>query len=370
MKRYFHIVCVLFIALALGSVAHGQGSQSQSPRIKIVSATGTVDIDVQLMSIPEQWAVAPQALMSLGTNGPEGVLVKYPFARHVGFVANRSVPMDVLFVTEDGQVRGFFENVTDSEYHGFDKPVIAVIFVHGGVVKKNSIQRGNLVVSQGFSLAPTVNSSLAVQDDFRSGVEKKMKRSAEKSVRVSAELGAFYLEQRAYQKAQAVYRKWLSIDPNNTVSQIGLAMALSGMGEVDKAIEKLGEVISRDGTNEDAYFHLARIFRHVKKVDAIIAILASGVASHPEMIGIRLELARLYIELGNLPNAASILNSAPTTNQKDSARIARVRGDIHLRNGDMAGAAAAYRIYLAMFPSAPHASELRLFISRHHEVNR
>ncbi|MBN2339857.1 MAG: tetratricopeptide repeat protein [Deltaproteobacteria bacterium] len=337
--------------------------ESAEPNVTVVSASGSVKLRTAELTTPEQWPLA--AAMLKEQPQLDAVLVRYPNARYTGIVASQDAPLDVLFIDSDGQVRGILETLDDNFFHGFEKPVIAMLCLRAGAVARHKMARGNLVLLGTGAFAATAPGSAKETLANLKDAESRLRKAAARNSRSALELGALYLEQRDFEKAKRVFSEQVA-KKGDASSRIGLAMALSGMGEVERSIQMLIDVVQSDDSNEEAYLNLARIFRYVRKVDAIVAVLAAGVSAHPELLSLRLELAKLYLENGKLNVAAQILDAGIfNAGAVDKAKLARVRGDVYLREGALSDAAASYAAYLDVFPSAPHAAELRLFIARH-----
>lgn len=353
-------------------VVANNGLKKSTSTVKVITAQGANTFNVQLALTPEQWEKAP---ILRGEKGGKknawGNIAKYPYPRYVGFnhqLGQASV--DVLFLNVEGQVVGVFENIGDGGFHGYAKEAIAVFYLPAGAVQEYGISKGNLLIPGGFGFAPTVQMPKQKDADGKRKLEKELIGEAKSRLCSKLELGEFYLETKAYDLAVKIYQRALKDTPVDLSAQMGLAIAFAGAGKVEQAIEQFVKVIETDGTKVEAYLHLALIFRYAKKVTAIFTVLANGIARYPKLLPLRLELAKLYIQAGKNKDAKLLLDKAPIIDKTQEAKIARIKGDILLREGEMSQASAQYVKYLTVYPSAPHAAELRLFIARHQESQK
>ncbi|MBN2530224.1 MAG: tetratricopeptide repeat protein [Deltaproteobacteria bacterium] len=359
-------VRIVFLGIAALYASAVVAAADDAKRITIVTADAALQQNALLWTTPEQWNTP---VLPGGTDSDDWVgVAKFSGERYYWFKGSADVQMDVLYVDANRQVVGMLEQVEDTSVHGVCKPVLAVLFLKGGSIRRHGFQTGNLVVPEHWDLevqTATDEKELTLQ---LGTMKTKMARFATGSVDAHLELGECFLAQREYTHAQSAYeavlQQALTIQDKTDV-MIGLAKTLAGMGKVDEAIKMFAAVIEKDSRNVTAYLHLARIFRSVKKVEGIVATLATGIERHPELIALRMELAQLYIQTNQVEKAMGLLNEAPSKTKKERAQLSRVMGDAHLRRGDMAAAAESYALYLRFHPSAPHAAELRLFIARH-----
>ena len=335
--------------------------------ITIITAKAPVNLKVEWWTAPEKWD--DLTLTKDEELGNSGRLIVMPGERYFWFHGVSGRARDVLYVDANRQVVGILENVNDNGLHGVCEPSLAVVLLPAGFVEQHGIGKGNLIVSEKEPLRlHTMTSDRQLRTEL-SVMLKRLSRSASTNSRSTQELGECYLSHRMYTDAVMLFERAIRKGSDVKVSRIGLAVALAGTGKYETAMNALISVIEEDSTNVDAYLHLARLFQKVKKIDAVVATLANGVKQHPELLTLRLELAKLCVRIGMLDDAASVLHDAPLSSSKDpaadAAAISRVTGDIHLRRGEMTMAAKAYQHFLKVYPNAPHGAELRLFISRH-----
>ena len=329
--------------------------------IDIVTAGAVASVDVWVWTTPENW-VYPDISTPVKEAAAAGIAI-FPSERYYWFEGNPEAPMDVLYLNGERQVIGILERVSGG-IHGVCIPAQAVVFLPAGMVAQYHMRQGNLVVSPDDSI--TILPKPTTEDPAKAlgSMIHRLKRSARLYEKAGVELGECYLENRMYGDAISLFEKQLQ-KKARTDAKVGLALALAGAGRLDESVQQLAAVIDSDDDSQEAYLHLTGIFRRMNNLEGTVTVLKAGLQKHPERLELRLELAKVYLQIGNLPAAAVVLENAPNTSVPDGAMISRVMGDVYLRQGRMVEAATAYQRYLAVYSSAPHAAELRLFIARH-----
>lgn len=329
--------------------------------IEIVTAGAVAPMDVWVWTTPEQW-VFPDIPPAPTAAAAAGIAI-FSSERYYWFEGNPESPMDVLYLNGERQVIGVLERVS-SGIHGVCTPAQAVVFLPAGTVAQYQMRQGNLVVSPDDSV--TVLPKPATEDPRKAlgAMIYRLKRSARRYEKVGLELGECYLENRMYGDAISLFEKQLQ-KKVSTDAKVGLALGLAGAGRLEESVQQLAEVIDSDDDSPEAYLHLTGIFKRMNNLEGTVTVLQAGLQKHPERLELRLELAKVFLQIGKLSAAATELENAPNTSAKDGAMISRVMGDVYLRQGRMVEAATAYQRYLAVYSSAPHAAELRLFIARH-----
>ncbi|MBN2715668.1 MAG: hypothetical protein JXX14_07415 [Deltaproteobacteria bacterium] len=362
MSAKSHVSLVVFCVAGMLSL-YSRVTCAAEYTMTLVSAGGKVDVTVDVWTAPERWdsLSLPEQRGDVQT----GRLVVFSGERYFWFRGNVTAPMDVLYLNTGRQVIGILENVTESSLRGICEPALAVLLLPGGFVARHQLAGGNLLVSEAFPLLVQTETTDKQRQAQLKVMLQKLSRAANVNAAAANDLGACYLSHRMFSQARLLYQRRSRLESGSPASKVGIALAAAGEGQLDEAMQLLLDVIASDSAYVDAYLHLARIFQRLNKGDAVAATLASGVSKHPELLALRLELARLYIRNGIPAQGVALLESAPKGSLADAATVSRVMGDAYLRQGDAAKAAAAYLHYLDVFPYAPHGAELRLFIARH-----
>lgn len=155
-RRAF-ILCLAFglvwLALAAAPADAQQGLASfDRDSLTLAQADGTERaFDIELALTPRQQA---QGLMYRQSLAPDaGMLFVYRPARVVTmWMKNTVIPLDILFIAEDGEIVKVVERAVPFSLATIssDKPVRAVLEINGGTVKRLGIRPGDRMVHPAF----------------------------------------------------------------------------------------------------------------------------------------------------------------------------------------------------------------------------
>jgi uncharacterized membrane protein (UPF0127 family) len=143
---------VSFMALDLKALAqepNPTGPQPELPKEKltIVTQEGAQHVfDVEMALKPDQQTVGEMFRTSVPEDG--GMLFDWSFARESPmWMRNTLVPLDMVFINDDGTIRSIAENTTPRSLAPIDShgPVRATLELAGGVTAKLDIRVGDTV---------------------------------------------------------------------------------------------------------------------------------------------------------------------------------------------------------------------------------
>jgi tetratricopeptide (TPR) repeat protein len=273
--------------------------------------------------------------------------------------------VDALALSADGQVLAAYRNLTGDGPRAHATKVNAIVFARSGSDALKKVEEGHLVLCRGFSLTPTDKEApdRRAMASRRARVVSQLLSGGPADGAALGDAGAMYLAADDFAAAERSYRRALRTG-RQAHWLTGLALAQAGAGDVEQALVTFSEVLDTWPDYLPAYRHLERLLRLLDKPALIVSMYRNGMARRPDLLALRLDLARFYLSAGQPETAAALLDDAPS-DPISMAHTARLRADIALRTGDPKKAAAFCRQYLDAFPNAPRAAELRLFIARH-----
>ena len=130
-----------------------------------------------------------------------------------------------------------------------------------------------------------------------------------------------------------------------------LATALAASGRSQDALDRLQQATTRRPAHAPAFIEHARQLGRAMKVDDAIAVAAAGLALMPEVVELKVELARLLVVSNERARARGLLlqaKAAAPGHPDVLAELARVM----VLDGEYADAAELYRRTLAVRPDA------------------
>lgn len=154
-------VVVLLVALASlwpgkAAVAEGGLASFERDRLAIETARGPrYDFDIELAITPLQ---QQQGLMFRRDMAPDaGMLFVYQPVRRVSmWMKNTVIPLDMLFIADDGRVTKIVERAVPLSLKTIssDRPVRAVLEMNGGTVARLGLTLGDRVLHRTFGAEP------------------------------------------------------------------------------------------------------------------------------------------------------------------------------------------------------------------------
>ena len=147
-----------------------------------------------------------------------------------------------------------------------------------------------------------------------------------------------------------------------------LATALAASGRIQDALDRLQKATTRRPAYVPAFIEYARQFGRAMKLDDAIAVATAGLALAPDVIELKVELARLLIVSNERARARTLLlqaQAAAPAHPDVLAELARVM----LLDGEYAAAAELYRRTLAVRPDAMTRANFALCLLELNERN-
>lgn len=130
-----------------------------------------------------------------------------------------------------------------------------------------------------------------------------------------------------------------------------LATAFAAAGQIQDALDRLQQAVTRRPAYPPAFVEYARQLGRVMKVDDAIAAAEAGLALMPQLVELKLELARLLVMGNERTRGRKLLieaQAAAPGHPEILAELARLM----VLDGEYADAAEAYRRALAARPDA------------------
>jgi uncharacterized membrane protein (UPF0127 family) len=138
--------------LALPVLAKAQPLQTfLRSELEIVTGSGRYKFRVELAQTPEQMAQGLMFRRSLDADA--GMLFDYRSVQPVSFwMRNTLIPLDMLFISEDGRIAGIHERAVPLSEQAIlsPGPVRAVLELNGGTAARLGIKPGDRVLHQAF----------------------------------------------------------------------------------------------------------------------------------------------------------------------------------------------------------------------------
>jgi tetratricopeptide (TPR) repeat protein len=177
-------------------------------------------------------------------------------------------------------------------------------------------------------------------------------------------LGALYMIDRQWSRANAGYLKELEVDPHSVDARLGLASAALAQGREDDAISRLQEVVRVTPGHVPATLLLASLYARNGRADLAVPVLEAAARAAPDRSNVSLLLADLYVKTGRADEAIAVagrvLQARPALRQ---ARI--VRGQAWLAKGD---GAAALQEFQEIVRTEPGSAEAHYHLAHAHRA--
>lgn len=157
-----------------------------------------------------------------------------------------------------------------------------------------------------------------------------------------------------YQQAAATFQKAIASNPRSANAYYNLASALHKNGklynrpaDLQQAEQLYNQCLDYDPNHTECYRGLAVLLAETGRQDAALRLLDGWAARSPQLADPRIELARLYEESNNMPQAAARLEEAITIDPHNSRALTAL-GRLRESTGDPAQALANYQRSLAI----------------------
>lgn len=122
-------------------------------------------------------------------------------------------------------------------------------------------------------------------------------------------LGLIYLKKQLAKKAEAIFRKVLSLAPRDPLALSNLAMALYMQRNFEEAMTVYKEAIAVDPSRAARYVSLAHVYRELGQYDAAIGAIQKALHLDPQQNEYRLLLAETYCDMDQLAPARTIVQN-------------------------------------------------------------
>ncbi len=157
-----------------------------------------------------------------------------------------------------------------------------------------------------------------------------------------------------YQQAAEHFQRAIASDPRSATSYYNLAASLHKSGKLTGRTEDLAQAerlynqcLEYDPNHTECYRGLTVLLTETGRQDAAYRLLEGWAARSPRLADPRIELARLWEETNNLPQASSQLVEALAIDPHN-ARALTALGRLREASGDRAQALANYQRSLAI----------------------
>lgn len=131
-------------------------------------------------------------------------------------------------------------------------------------------------------------------------------------------LGIIYIKKQLPKKAEAIFRKILTLTPYDPLATSNLAMALYLQRNYEEAKEAYLQAIDLDGTRAARFISLAHVYRELKEYTAAIQAIHKAFTLEPQQNTYRLLLAETYLDIGNESAAKTIAQNILKHESEDS----------------------------------------------------
>ena len=134
------------VALGSNDRTERTGKISDEQTVRLVTATNTYEIQVEIADDPEERSRGLMFRRELADDA--GMLFDFKTPRQVSFwMKNTYIPLDMLFIRSDGTIARIAENTEPHSLEGIPsgEPVLAVLELKGGTSKALGIRAGDRV---------------------------------------------------------------------------------------------------------------------------------------------------------------------------------------------------------------------------------
>jgi tetratricopeptide (TPR) repeat protein len=134
----------------------------------------------------------------------------------------------------------------------------------------------------------------------------------DRSSKVYSTLGSTYEQQKDYKNAIAAYQRALILDKDNLEAMHGLAQNLASDNQLEPALNAYKTLQGADPQDWQASVEVARIYRHLGKLDLALENLKKAEVLAPDQIDIPFEEAIVLEAQGKLDEAATLFQKLVT----------------------------------------------------------
>jgi tetratricopeptide (TPR) repeat protein len=153
-----------------------------------------------------------------------------------------------------------------------------------------------------------------------------------------------------YQEAIDHYTRAIGIDSHNRESQFGMAEVLARLRRVGEAEAYCRRAIELDTARGEAYGLLGIILGQMGRMDEAMVAFETAVQSHPGVPSARLNMARIYVQRGDIERV--IVECRKCIAVEPHYAAYEYLGDLLCRTGKSVEAEIAYREAVKLEPRA------------------
>ncbi len=139
---------------------------------------------------------------------------------------------------------------------------------------------------------------------------------AQDSYEVNLRLGWLHYQNGNYSKSDSYYKKAVELQPKSIEAKLGLANAISGLGNWDELMKLYEDILKLDPMNSSANYKLAYMLHSRRKMAQALDHIKIVLEHYPFDFDSNLLAGKIYISLGNITEAKTVLNRALTYNPK------------------------------------------------------
>ncbi|TWU22763.1 photosystem I assembly protein Ycf3 [Bythopirellula polymerisocia] len=157
-----------------------------------------------------------------------------------------------------------------------------------------------------------------------------------------------------YQQAATQFQRAIASNPQSASAYYNLASTLHKSGklqnrpqDLQQAEQLYNQCLDYDPNYTECYRGLAVLLTETDRQDASYRLLEGWSARSPQLADPKIELARLYEETNNMPQASAMLEEAITIDPHNSRALTAL-GRLRESSGDTAQAMANYQRSLAI----------------------
>ncbi len=132
-------------------------------------------------------------------------------------------------------------------------------------------------------------------------------------------LGLIYLKKQLSKKAEAIFRKVLSLMPYDPLTLSNLAYSLYLQRNYPEAKDAYLQAIELDPHRAQRYINLAQVYRELGDYESAVQTIHKAFSLEPQHNGYRLILAELYNDMGNTVSARMIVQNILKHESEDDA---------------------------------------------------
>jgi tetratricopeptide (TPR) repeat protein len=152
------------------------------------------------------------------------------------------------------------------------------------------------------------------------------------------------IQRNDFTAAHKAVLHWRDVFPSDNESKVWLAASYSHLGNVDRAVFELRELLEANPKIPRAYAVLGSLLSdHLHDFESAIEVLNQGQKEFPNDTGIANNLAYAYLMQGSTTPARLVLEQISSEERSNSVFLTATYGLLHLWEGDVSSAIRLYR---------------------------